>query len=146
MKSMMPNTKLLKDFIRLAKTDVASGDGDPNHENPHSYTKLKYHQLGKRVLKVIAAELGLQSGTFDIRSNLGGTAVAGEVTLHGEHIYIQFCEPMNGLEVLYRSCKSRKDYSGGANHWMRYDDLLDLPRACNEFKRVSNLGILMGGN
>ena len=137
---------LLRDFTRLAKTDVASGDGDPNHENPHSYSKLKYHRLGKRVLKAVAEELGLQSGTFDIRSNLGGTAVAGEITLHGEHIYIQFCEPMNGLEVLYRSCKGRKDCSGGGNHWMQYDELLDLPRACNEFKRVFNLGILMGGN
>ena len=127
---------LLRDFTRLAKTDVASGDGDPNHENPHSYSKLKYHALGKRVLKAIAAELGLQSGTYDIRSNLGGTAVAGEVTLHGEHIYIQFCEPMNGLEVLYRSCNGRKDYSGGGNYWMKYDDLLDLPRACEAFKRV----------
>ena len=127
---------LLRDFTRLAKTDVASGDGDPNHENPHSYTKLEYHRLGKQVLRAIAKEMGLQSGTYDIRSNLGGTAVAGEVTLHSDNIYIQFCEPMNGLEVLYRSCNGRKDYSGGRNNWMRYDDLCDLPRACTEFKRV----------
>jgi hypothetical protein len=130
---------LLRDFARLAKTDVASGDGDPNHENPHSYSKLKYHALGKRVLKAVAMELGLQSGTYDISSNLGGTAVAGEITLHTNHIYIQLCESCGqGLEVLYRSCKGRKDYSGGRNHWMRYDDLLDLPRACNEFRMVMN--------
>ena len=129
---------LLRDFTQLAKTDVALGDGDPNHENPHSFTKLKYHALGKRVLKAVAAELGLQSGSYDIRSNLGGTAVAGEITLHTDRIYIQLCEAMNGLEVLYRSCVGRKDYSGGGNHWMRYDDLLDLPRACNEFRRVMN--------
>lgn len=126
----------LQRFIQLAKTDVALGDGDPSHENPHSYAKLEYHRLGKQVLRAIAKELGLQSGTYDIRSNLGGTAVAGEVQLHGEHIFIQFCEPMNGLEVLYRSCKGRKDYSGGSNNWMRYDDLLDLPRACERFKMV----------
>ena len=138
MKSMIPKTKLIRDFTRLAKTDVASGDGNPNHENPHSYSKLNYHRLGKRVLKAVAAELGLQSGTYDIRSNLSGTAVAGEITLHGEHIYIQFCESMPELEVLYRSCKGRKDYSGGCNNWMKYNDLLDLPKACNEFKRVMN--------
>ena len=90
------------------------------------------------MLKAVAAELGLQSGTYDIRSNLSGTAVAGEITLHGEHIYIQFCESMPELEVLYRSCKGRKDYSGGCNNWMKYNDLLDLPKACNEFKRVMN--------
>ena len=127
---------LIRDFIQLSQTDVVSGEGDPNHENPHSYTKLKYHSLGKRILRAVAKELGLQSGTYDIRSYLGGTAVAGEITLHGEHIYIQFCEAMNGLEVLYRSCKGRKDYSGGGNHWMKYDDLLDLPKACETFKRV----------
>ena len=121
--------KLIKDFLALAHTNVEQGEGDPNHENPHSYAKLKYHALGKRVLKAVAQEMGLQSGTYDIRSNLGGTAVRGEVTLHGEHIYIQLCEPMNGLEVLYRSCKGRKDYSGGSNNWMRFDDLLDLPKA-----------------
>lgn len=130
---------LLRDFTRLAKTDVASGEGDPNHENPHSYAKLNYHRLGKRVLKAVAAELGLQSGTYDIRSNLGGPAVAGEITLHSDLLYIQFRGPMGqGLEVLYRSCKGRKDYSGGTNRWMRYDDLLDLPRACEGFRRVLN--------
>ena len=127
---------LIRDFVALAKTDVAAGEGDPNHENPHSYTKLKYHSLGKRVLRAIAKELGFQSGTYEVRSNLGGTAVAGEVTLHGEHIYIQFCEPMSGLEVLYRSCKGQKDYMGGGNHWMRYEDLYDLPKACEKFKQI----------
>ena len=131
---------LIRDFVALAKTDVALGEGDPNHENPHSYTKLKYHSLGRRVLRAIAKEMGLQSGTYDVRSNLGGAAVAGEVTLHGEHIYIQLCEPINGLEVLYRSCQGRKDYRGGGNNWMRYDDLLDLPQACEAFKRIAQSG------
>jgi hypothetical protein len=90
--------------------------------------------MGRRVLRAIAAELGLQSGTFDIRSNLGGTAVAGEITLHGEHIYIQFSE---GDSFMYRSCEGRKDYTGGANHWMLYDDLLDLPRACETFRLIA---------
>lgn len=124
----------LQRFISLSKTDVASGDGDPNHENPHSYTKLEYHRLGKSILKAIAKELGLQSGTYDIRSNLGGTAVTGEVTLHGEHVYIQLCES----GVMYRSCKGRKDYSGGYNNWMQVEELGNLPDACQRFKRIAN--------
>ena len=138
MKSMMPKTKLIRDFIRLTKTDVTSGNGDPNHENPHSYSKLEFHRLGKRVLKAIAEELGLQSGTYDIRSNLGGTAVAGEITLHSEHCYIQFMLGAMGDQFMCRSCKGRKDLLGGANIWMKYEDLLDLPEACNEFRRIMN--------
>lgn len=126
----------LQKFINLSKTDVANGDGDPSHENPHSYAKLEYHRLGKTILRGIAKELGLQSGSYDIRSNLGGTGVTGEITLHGEHIYIQLCEAMNGLEVLYRSCKGRKDYSGGSNNWMRFSDLKNLSDACHRFKEV----------
>jgi len=118
---------LIRDFVALAKTDVVA-DGN---------IKLKYHSLGRRVLCAVAKELGLQSGTYDIRSNLGGPAVAGEITLHGEHLYIQFREPISGLEVLYRTCEGRKDYTGGVNHWMKYEDLYDLPRACEKFKALT---------
>jgi hypothetical protein len=131
---------LLRDFIRLAKGgDVTAGEGDPNHENPHSYTKLKFHRLGKRVLKAVAEEMGLQSGSFDIRSNLGGVAVSGEIILHGESIYIVFSQGgMGTQDFMYRKCSGRKDYTGMANHWMDYDNLADLPTACQEFKRTAN--------
>jgi hypothetical protein len=129
---------LLRDFVRLANChNVADGEGDPNHENPHSYTKLAFHSKSRAVLRAVAKELGLQSGSYDIRSNLGGTAVSGEVILHGESIYIVFSQGgMGTQDFMYRSCKGRKDYSGGANQWMKFDDLLDLPKACEKFKRV----------
>ena len=127
---------LLRDFTRLAKSDVADSNlPRPEDERGHTFAKLDFHRLGKRVLKAIAAELGLQSGTYDIRSNLAGPACSGEVTLHGEHIYIQFSNDCMGDVFLYRSCDGRKDYSGRGNNWMQYDDLLDLPRACEVFKR-----------
>ena len=130
---------LLRDFIRLAKGgDVTVGEGDPNHENPHSYTKLKFHRMGKRVLKAVAEEMGLQSGSFDIRSNLGGVAVSGEIMLHGESIYIVFSQGCMGNSFMYRQCNGRKDYTGMANHWMDYDNLADLFAACQEFKRIAN--------
>jgi hypothetical protein len=98
--------------------------------------KKCFHSEGKRILKTIANMLGLQPGTYDIRSNQGGIAVSGEVTLHGEHIYIQFYQGGMGNQFMYRSCKGRGDYTGGDNHWMKWDDLLDLPRACKLFKEV----------
>jgi hypothetical protein len=137
MKSMMPKTKLIRDFLRLAnKADVASGNGDPSNETPHSYSKLEYHRLGKRVLKTIADELGLQSGTYDIRSNLGGPAVSGEITLHTDHVYIQFSNGVMGDRFMARSCKGRKDYTGGANIWIKYDKLLNLPEVCKTFQII----------
>ena len=134
----MSNT--LKEFIRLAKTDVARGEGSPDHENPHSYAKLAFHSKGRAVLRRIAKEMGLQSGTYDIRSNLGGVGVSGEVTLHGEHIYICFSADSATHQFMYRSCNGRKDYTGGSNNWMSWEGLNNLPTACGIFRREARLG------
>lgn len=127
---------LIRDFIKLVKSDLTSSSlpCPANHENSHSYVKLNFHRLGKQVLRAVAKEMGLQSGTYEIRSNLGGWAVSGEVTLHGEHIYIQLSQTVG---VLYRSCRGRMDFTGGDNNWMEWEKLYNLPRACEEFKRVT---------
>jgi hypothetical protein len=130
---------LIRDFVQLAAgPDVSQGEGDPNRENSHSYTKLAFHSKGRAVLRAVAKELGLQSGSYDIRSNLGGVGVSGEITLHGESIYISFSQSCCGDVFMYRSCKGRKDCTGGANHWMQWEALYDLPAACEKFKAVMN--------
>jgi hypothetical protein len=89
--------------------------------NPEA--KAKFHKLGKKVCQEIADLLKLEKGTYDIRSNQGGIAVSGEVTLHGEHIYIQLDQSvLSSLKdrFMYRSCKGRKDYTGGPNRWMTW--------------------------
>jgi len=117
--------KFIQDFIKQALKDV-SYDQE---------AKDKFHRLGKKVLKAIAEGMGLQSGSYNIRSNLGGPAVSGEVTLHGEHIYIQFGQFSNGCNgFMYRSCMNQKDYTGGFNHWMPFEYLIDLPKACKLFQ------------
>ncbi len=82
------------------------------------------HKAGKALLKKLAESLGLQKDDFDIRSNMGGIAVAGEITLHGENIYIQICEHFTrtGMQILIRKCKGRKDYSGGQNYYFQFFD------------------------
>lgn len=91
------------------------------------YTKKKaMHSKGRAFLRRLAADLGLPKGSYDIRSNQGGIAVSGEVTLHGERIYVQLAEwysSPGGVSVLYRSCNGRKDYSGGRNNSMRMSDV-----------------------
>jgi hypothetical protein len=134
------NTKLIKDFVRLAHSDLTSSSlPGPDQEYASSYAKAEFHSKGKQVLRAIAKEMGLESGTYDVRSNLGGVAVSGEVALHGEHIYIQFSQSCAGLQdrFMYRACEGRKDYCGRKNHWMLWEDLYDLPRACEVFKRVA---------
>lgn len=81
--------------------------------------KGSWHHEARTRMRRLAKELGLQAGTYDIRSNQGGIAVSGEVTLHGEGVYVQVSQSTGGpsMGILYRSCEGRKDYTGGINHF-----------------------------
>lgn len=94
-----------------------------------SLRKKKFHADGKKFMRELAQELGISSAC-EIRSNQGGMAVSGEITLHGDSIYIQLCESMvscNGPELLFRACKGRKDYTGGRNNFMPMARLAKFP-------------------
>ena len=116
---------MIEQFIRIAKKDVSY----------NGTLKAKFHREGKKVLGEIAKKLGLAPGTFDIRSNMGGIAVSGEVTLHGENIYIQFIQGFSN-RFMFRSCKGRKDYCGGPNNFVEYESLSNLDAVCERFRRV----------
>lgn len=81
--------------------------------------KTTFHREGKKFLKELAAALGTL-GAFTVRSNLAGIAVSGEVTLHADHLYITLSEgyPQPGITMMFRSCKSQKDYMGGHNNFV----------------------------
>ena len=89
--------------------------------------KLQFHRIARRQLALLAKALNLPSGSYDLRSNKAGIAVSGEVTLHGEHIYVQASQPFGGFHtgVLIRTCKGRKDYTGGPNNFASLDLLHD---------------------
>jgi len=119
--------KTIKDFIAISRQELCY-----NNE-----PKMKFHRLGKKVAKRIADALGLPAGSYDIRSNLGGIAVSGEVTLHGEDIYIQFSAPTySDFGIMYRSCKGRKDYTGGSNNRMTIECLEHFDDAISCFQRI----------
>jgi hypothetical protein len=89
------------------------------------------------VAKELARLMGLAEGTYEIRTNRAGIAVSGDVTLHGERIYVcleQFCIP-NGF--YYRRVDGRTDYCGKFNRWAKWERLLDLPLLAEDMKRVS---------
>ena len=97
--------------------------------------KEAFHQRGKALLRRIAGDLGYGKGGYDLRSNKGGTAVSGEITLHADDIYIQFAQYYGDAArgILYRECKNRQDFTGGRNLYMRFDDLRDYPLALARF-------------
>lgn len=90
-------------------------------------TKCEFHLRARRQLRRLADALGLAPGSFDLRSNKGGSAVSGEVTLHADHLYVQACQPATGHDsgVLFRACEGRKDYIGGRNNFASLDLLND---------------------
>jgi len=123
----------MKEFVRLA-------NGSPIGYNADK--KEQFAKQGKVLLRRIAAKLELPKGSYDIRYNAGGIAVSGDVTLHSNSLYIQFSQSALGPDYgfMFRHVKSRKDYTGGRNNWMRWEQLLDLDTACEIFKKVSQGG------
>lgn len=102
--------------------------------------KEAFHRSARKAMKILAQELGLEAGSFDIRSNKGGIAVSGEVTLHADAIYIQASQPAFGSIVrglLIRSCQGRKDYTGGPNNFASLKALDDPKSLVPMILRIS---------
>jgi hypothetical protein len=95
----------------------------------HKWLKRDFHLAAHRQLRRLAEALGLPPGAYSIRSNAGGMAVSGEITLHADRVYVQVCQPATGQDtgVMFRTCEGRKDYYGGPNNFASLD-LLNLPQ------------------
>ena len=78
--------------------------------------KATFHRIARKLLVELNAALGIDA---DIRRNLGGIAVSGEATLHSDSVYVQVSQSCMGpdMTIMYRTCKDRKDYSGGYNNF-----------------------------
>ncbi len=81
--------------------------------------KRCFHTAARARLPQLAAELRMLSGSYDLRSNKAGVAVSGEITLHHEAVYIQVSQSVlgGGMGILIRTCRGRRDYTGGRNGW-----------------------------
>jgi hypothetical protein len=100
--------------------------------------KREFHRLARHQLGLLAKALDLPPGSFDLRSNMAGIAVSGEITLHGEHIYVQASQPFCGFDtgILIRTCKGRKDYVGGPNNFASLDLLREPERLSRMVRQV----------
>jgi hypothetical protein len=64
--------------------------------------KRRFHHQARCRMLDLADALGLEPDEYDLRSNQGGIAVSGEVTLHADRLYVQASQP--GPERIPASC------------------------------------------
>jgi hypothetical protein len=108
----------METYISVATTPVAY----------NARAKSDFLRMSRQLAIIMANRLGLNEDQYDVRTNKGGIAVSGEVTLHTDTHYIQFSQ--SGQGILVRTCKDRKDYTGGRNHYVKYESLRDLGLVC----------------
>ena len=111
----------------LARRGVAYDEG----------AKRTFHSEGRTAMRRLAEALGLEADSYEVRSNKGGPAVSGEITLHGEEVYVQLSLGAMGVgrEILFRRCRGRKDYTGERNHFASVAELLAPDRFADRLRR-----------
>lgn len=103
------------DIVRLVELDRKCGYHDAN--------KKEYKLLSIRLLRALSKELDLDRGAAEIRYNPGGIAVSGDSTLHADCLYVTLNLDGLGLGILVRTCRHRRDFTGGPNHWFSLQQL-----------------------
>lgn len=102
--------------------------------------KRVFHAEGRRALQRLADALGL-GGDHEVRSNRGGPAVSGEVTLHGAELWVQLSLGALGPEnaVVFRRVAGRHDHLGDRNRWASVAELLAPDRFAARIRRELRL-------
>ncbi len=101
--------------------------------------KQRFHTTARTRLRHLVAALGFAPGSFDLCSNKAGVAVSGEITLHHEAVYIQVSQSAlgGGMGILIRTCRGRRDYTGGANNWATLRLLDDIASLAAMVRRIA---------
>lgn len=101
--------------------------------------KRRFHSTARARLRQLAVALRLAGGSFDLRSNQGGIAASGEITLHHECVYVQVSQSALGgtMGILIRTCRGRRDYTGGPNNFAPLDLLDDIPALAAAVRRAA---------
>jgi hypothetical protein len=117
--------KIPSNLIRTDFLEFRGGSAD---------TKKAFHAAGKAFLRAFSKEVG-NVESCKVSSCLGGPAVLGEATLHSDRLYLSIFEsdPTTGVRILYRTCRGRKDTTGGANRYVSMSDLASSPERLDEF-------------
>ena len=86
--------------------------------------KQLFRKLATKLLREVAA---LIDDHAEVAYNEAGVACSGDAMLHGDHIYVSFKADglSSRLGIMYRTCKGKKDSTGGPNNWFRYNRLAE---------------------
>jgi hypothetical protein len=114
-----------------------------SHAKNHTFAydkkgKALFHKLAKAALTEVGLDLGHNKST--VRSNLGGVAVSGEITLHTDRIYIQISRGVLGKSkgIMFRSVKCATDHYGGPNHFTSLQALAEnYEETLDKFRRTA---------
>lgn len=101
--------------------------------------KRLFHSDGRKALRTLADALDLAEGSYGITSQRGGVAIAGDVTLHADHIYVQLSLGGMGAGVMFRKVADRRDFVGERNHWASVHDLVRPERLAARIRRDLHL-------
>jgi hypothetical protein len=141
-KSMQSQKKNMKAIFGLVSGVLSYYDG--------AAAKKQFHTKSKAFLRALAKDLGFKE--FTVKSNAGGIAVSGEITLmglwsEGNGVYFQLFQSVtNRREFMYRHISHMKDYRGGANQWMdcRIFEAADYERVLEMLLALRNPAALDG--
>ncbi|OZA00400.1 MAG: hypothetical protein B7X99_04300 [Rhizobiales bacterium 17-65-6] len=108
--------------------------------------KRTFHAEGRAAMRRLAEALEMDEGSFDIRSNKAGPAISGEITLHGEEIWVQLSLSCMGPdhEVLFRRVRGRDDHCGERNRWASINELLAPDRFAERLRSELRLTAPVG--
>ena len=97
--------------------------------------KRAFHGEGRRALRRLADALNFEADTYDLRSNRAGAAVSGEITLHGDEVWVRLSLGALGPdhEVSFRRVSGRSD------HWASVRELLAPDRFAERIRRELRL-------
>jgi hypothetical protein len=106
--------------------------------------KTMFRRIGTKAMKELALLLELRE--HNISFNPGGIAVSGDLMLMGmwtEHlgVYISMNKDFPNApwgQVLYRTIKHMKDYTGGSNNWLKFELLGNPQELKNTIMRLKN--------
>lgn len=103
--------------------------------------KRVFHAEGRAAMRRLAEALELDERSFDIRSNKAGPAVSGEITLHGEELWVRLSLGCMGpdTEVAFRQVRGRDDHCGDRNRWASINELLAPDRFAARLRRELRL-------
>lgn len=103
--------------------------------------KRLFHSEGRAAMRRLAEALGMEEGSYDIRTNKAGPAVSGEITLHGETLWVQLSLGPFGpdREVCFRKVQDRQDHIGERNCWASVRELVEPDRFAARIRRELKL-------